>query len=578
MIKRKDKLWLTIILLGILSLIIENSTVKGFGLSYISHIIDLVISVVFVSDIFIRFIKARGKVFFVRHHLLETVFALAFVGFFTFGKYYHFFVEEFWGHSIPVKVIVAVSVFNIFKAAMRISKMKFFFKNLTTHPAQTIMLSFFLVILIGTILLMTPIATVDLTRIGFINALFTATSATCVTGLIVLDTATRFSAFGKTVIMCLIQVGGLGIMMLGYFTAFLVGMKLTYQDKMTISYMLDEVDTTKFARDLRGIVLLTFLIESAGALMLYPAFLKNQGSFLGGAFYSIFHAVSAFCNAGFALFTDNLASFHSSALVSMVIAILVIAGGISFAVLINSFSFMKSSFERGVLKQSKRIVKMSLNTKVVLSATAILLVAGTLFIYKVEHKPSLLSYDIKTQYLMAFFQSVTLRTAGFNTMDISSLHIATYTLMILFMFIGGASGSCAGGIKVNTVGVIWAYVKSIFNNRDDVVLFRHSVSKDLINQAFMVMFLSLCAVFTGALILSLTENKKFIRIMFEVTSAFGTVGLSTGITQELTGIGKVVITVLMFIGRLGPLTVIAALSRKTGQYPVQYPQGKISIG
>lgn len=576
--KRSDKLTLIIVVLGFLTLILENATIKGMALSYISHILDLVIFIVFSSEIFFKFIKAKSKKFFLKHNFLEVAFVISFLAFFIIGKYYHFFIEEFQGHDIPVKVIVAISVFNIFKMILRIRKINFFFRSITEYPARTIMLSFFIVIIIGTILLMMPISTQDFTKIGFVNALFTSTSATCVTGLIVLDTASKFSYFGKIVIMLLIQIGGLGIMMLGYFTAFVVGMRLTYEDKMTISYMLDEIDTTRLTKGLKSIVLLTFLIELVGSVLLFPAFFKSQGAALSGIFYSVFHSVSAFCNAGFSLFTDNLASFYSSPLVSLVIAGLIIAGGISFLVILNSFSFLRTSFERGVLKKPKRITKLSLNTKIVLSVTAMLLVAGTLLIYKIEHRPSLLNYGIWTQYLMAFFQSVTLRTAGFNTMDISSLHIATYVLMIIFMFIGGASGSCAGGVKVNTIGVIWAHVKSIFNNKSDVVMFKHSISKDLINQAFLVVFLSLCTIFAGALVLSLTENAKFIRIIFEATSAFGTVGLSTGITQTLTEAGKIIITLLMFIGRLGPLTVIAALSRKIKKYPVEYPQGKINIG
>lgn len=576
--KRKDRFALTIICLGFLAIILENSNINGLGVPYISHALDLLVSVLFISELLIMFFKAKSKVFFLKHNLIEVIFVATFITIFLSFKYYYFFIEGFSGHNIPVKVIIAISAFNMFKVGLKIRKMQAFFKSLTTHPAQTIMFSFLGVILLGTVLLMLPIATRDLTKIGFINALFTATSATCVTGLIVLDTATRFSAFGKTVIMGLIQTGGLGIMILGYFTAYLIGVKLTRQDRETISYMLDETDATKLSQGLKKIVLITLFIELAGALVLFPAFKNSQGSVLSGVYFSVFHSISAFCNAGFALFTGNLASFKESPLVSLTIAFLIIAGGISFIVISNTFNFLKTSFERSFLKKAQRVVKMNLNTKVVLTWTAILIVVGTLLIYKIEHRPSLLNYNIKTQYLMAFFQSVTLRTAGFNTMDISKLHVATYVVMILFMFIGGASASTAGGIKVNTVGVIWAYVKSIFSRKDDVVLFKYSVSKDLITQAFLIMFLSLSVIFAGALILSLTENKKFIRIMFEATSAFGTVGLSTGITQDLTIAGKLVITTLMFIGRLGPLTVITALAQRRRSYPVQYPQGKITIG
>ena len=578
MLKRSDKLALTIVSLGIISIILENATITGWGIIYISHALDLLISLLFISEIVIGLAKARNKVFFLKHNLIEIIFVSAFLFIFIGFKYYHFFIDGFRGHDIPVKVIIAISAFNMFKVLLRIRKLRTFFKSLTTHPAQTIMFSFLGVILIGTILLMMPLATQDMTRIGFVNALFTATSATCVTGLIVVDTATRFSDFGKTVIMLLIQSGGLGIMIFGYFTAFLVGRKLTHEDKMALSYMLEESDASKLAQGLKKIVFITLGIELAGSLLLFPAFWKSEGSWVSGIYYSVFHSISAFCNAGFALFTDSLQSFKSSPLVSLVIALLIIAGGISFIVISNTFSFLRTSFARSLLKKPQKIAKLNLNSKVVLTWTVILIITGTLFIYRIEHRPSLLNYNIGTQYLMSFFQSVTLRTAGFNTMDISKLHTATYALMILFMFIGGASASTAGGVKVNTVGVVWAYVKSIFNNKDDVVLFKSSVSRDLINQAFLVVFLSLTTIFASSFILALTENKKFIRILFEATSAFGTVGLSTGLTQELTIPGRLIITLLMFIGRLGPITIITALTQKRMRYPVEYPQGKITIG
>lgn len=578
MLRKKDKFTLTIVFLGIIAIILENTPTKGLGLSYASHTLDLLISFLFIYDVLVGFIKSRSKVFYLKYNFIEVAFISAFLFVFIAFKYYNFFIQGFKGHNIPVKVIVIISIFNMFKVALRVRKLKTFFQSLTTHPARTIMLSFLGVILVGTLLLMMPISTQDMSKIGFIDALFTSTSATCVTGLIVVDTATVFSNFGKTVIMLLIQTGGLGIMIFGYFTAFLIGMKLTHQDKLTLSYMLDESDATRISLGLKKIVFITLGVELTGAMLLFPAFYASQGSWLSGIYYSVFHSISAFCNAGFALFTDNLEAFKTSPLVCLVIAALIIAGGLSFIVIINSFSFLRTSFGKSVLKNPQRVTKLNLNTKVVLTWTSVLIVVGTLLIYKIEHRPSLLGYNIWTQYLMSFFQSVTLRTAGFNTMDISKLHTATYVLMMLFMFIGGASASTAGGIKVNTVGVIWAYIKSIFTSKDDVVLFKYSVSKDLITQAFLVMFLALSTIFAGAMLLSLTENKKFIRILFEATSAFGTVGLSTGITPELSGPGKLIITTLMFLGRLGPITVITALAQKRRKSEVQYPQGKITIG
>lgn len=576
--KTRDKLLVFIIFLGVLSLILDNASIGGKPLDYVSNMLDFLIAFLFVFELFMRFTKNGNKRYFLKSNLIEIAVVATFITLFIAGKYYHFFIEQFAGHDTPVKIIVAVCVFDLLKVFARLKKVMFFLNSLTKHPPQTILFSFFTVIIIGTILLMMPIATQDYSRIGFINALFTSTSATCVTGLVVLDTATRFSDFGKSVIMCLIQVGGLGIMILAYFTAFIVGRKMTYQDNVAMSYMIDEEDTRRLKDGIKAIVLMTFSFELVGAGMLFPKFLGSQGSILSGIFYSVFHAISAFCNAGFSLFTDNLEQFKASPTVNFVIAGLIIAGGISFAVMANVFGHVRSKCEKKILRQSKKTENLKLNTKIVLSVTGILLLLGTLLVYKMEHQPSLLEYSMPTQYMMAFFQSVTLRTAGFNTMDISSLQSATYAFMIIFMFIGGASGSCAGGIKVNTVGVIWSFMKSIFNRRERVVLFKHSVSKDLVIQAFTVAFLGLGVVSIGAFILSLTENVEFTKIVFETTSAFGTVGLSTGITPELSWMGKVVVAAVMFIGRLGPITVIAALSQKVTNTAVHYPEARVNIG
>ena len=572
-----NKTWIAIIALGVASIALQNAHVWGAWVNLATHILDIAILLLFVSRFFIDLIRSPGKWAFLRRDIVEAVLVVVFLGTFFWGKYYHICVQPHRLHDLPVKLIIAISVFNVLKSVSRMKRMNSFLKNLSLHPAQTIMLSFLGVIMAGTVLLMLPFSTAGEATLGFINALFTATSAVCVTGLIVVDTATRFSAVGKTVIMCLIQAGGLGIMLFAFFTAFLAGKKLSLEQKLMASYILDRQDTRNLAKGVKFIVTATFCIELAGALLLFIAFRRPVGGLLRAAFYSVFHSVSAFCNAGFALFSGNFAQFRSFAFLNFVIAGLIIAGGISFAVMLNAGGQLVERFRRRFFDRGQRVSKLKLNTKIVLLGTLILIAAGTLLIYKFEHK-AMLPESTGTQYLQAFFQSVTLRTAGFNTMDISKLHLSTYALMMLFMFIGGASGSTAGGVKINTVGVIWGYVRSVFAGREQVVLFKNSVSKDQVNQAFLVVLLALITVFSGALILSMTESFKFVRVLFEVFSAFGTVGLSTGITSSLTGAGKLVITLLMFIGRLGPLTIVAALSQKIGRDLVKYPEAKISIG
>ena len=570
-------IYITIIVLGTISVIFENDTTKWHFLEALSHALDFAICFIFVSRYIVGYLFSKYKKEYLRNTLLEICLVALFLAVFLYGKYHFFFIQAHALHDLPVRIIYALSIFITLRALAQTRRLGIFLRNLTAHPAQTIMLSFFGVIMVGAIFLAMPMATYDNTRIGFINALFTSTSATCVTGLTVVDTATRFSGLGKLVIMLLIQIGGLGIMILAYFTAFLVGRKLSHQDRMMMSYMLDEDDARNLGRGVKSIVLITFFLELCGAALLFFPLKETVGGNLRTAFYSVFHSVSAFCNAGFVLFSDNFERFRSFGFFNIVIAALIIAGGLSFIVLSNTFGHIMSKGV-GRFKKGHKVAKLTLNTKVVLITTAILIISGTLLIYKFEHKDHLLQYDIKTQYLMSFFQSVTLRTTGFNTMDMSKLHMSTYSLMMLFMFIGGASGSTAGGIKVNTLGVAWAYLKSVFTGKDDVVLLKHSVSMELVNQAFFVILLSLTVVFGGAILLTMTEKHRFYKIIFEVFSAFGTVGLTTGITPELTKAGKMIITVLMFIGRLGPLTLIAALAQKTGTSHIKYPDGKINIG
>ncbi|MFH1593259.1 MAG: TrkH family potassium uptake protein [Candidatus Omnitrophota bacterium] len=577
-IQKIDILSFIIVILGFIAIVLENGTDQGRAVMFAGHIMDLFIFLLFLFVYFFKYFKAAQKVKFIRKNILETAFIGAFIAFFIYGKLSFFsFGPEAW-HHLPTKVAVIISIFIIFKVALQIKELSDYFRNLSLHPAQTIMSSFLIMIITGAILLMVPLSTPDASRVGFVDALFTSTSAACVTGLTVIDTASRFSVFGKTVIMFLIQAGGLGIMILAVFIVFLTGRKLSVQDKMAMSYMLDENDTRNIGNAIKSIVFLTFAFELCGALLLSSVFRHTASGFLDTVFFSVFHAVSAFCNAGFALYPANLELFRSSLMVNAVIAALIIFGGISFGVIVNTFRNVNGNIKRKIFRQNSRTEKLSLNTMVVLISTTVMIITGTLLIYKFEHGRSLLPLRIPTQYLMAFFQSVTLRTAGFNTMEIGGLCNTTYLLMILFMFIGGASGSTAGGIKVNSLGVVWAYMRSVFTNKDDVVLLKHSISQRLINQTFLVIVSSLGVVFLGSLLLSFTEKVKMIRIIFEVVSAFGTVGLTTGITPRLTIFGKIVIIILMFIGRLGPLTVIMALSSQGRQHRIRYPEGKIAIG
>lgn len=574
----RSNIWVFLILiLATLALFLEHGVQQTFATKVIINLLDFTVLLLFIAELLLRFIYSKYKLIFIKKNIFDLLFLVIFVTLFTYTKFVSFFIPYAQLKNISVKVILARNAFLALKVFSRIKKLNYFLKSFTKNPAQTMVLSFLILILVGTILLMLPYATADKSHLGLINALFTATSAVCVTGLIVVDTATKFSLFGKTVIMFLIQFGGLGIMTFSYFTAYIIGRTISLQEKITLSYMLDEKEMANLSKSIIKIVTTTISIETAGIILLFLKFKETFGYGLKSFYFAVFHSISAFCNAGFALFGDSFESFKSDAFLNFTIAALIILGGLSFVVINNCTQVTLNIFKRKIKKERLAITNLNLNSKVVLVITVILLISGTLVIYGLEHGYQFLKYDLATEYLEAFFQSVTLRTAGFNTINMSALRTPTYLLMIIFMFIGAAAGSTAGGIKVNTVGVIYAYVKSLLKGEENIVIFKNSLSRELVSRAFLIVVLAALTVFIGTFILSIYEPGNLVQILFEVVSAFGTVGLSTGITSSLTMVGKIVITIIMFMGRLGPLTLVAALSVRK-KHLARFPEGYINIG
>jgi len=292
--------------------------------------------------------------------------------------------------------------------------------------------------------------------------------------------------------------------------------------------------------------------------------------------YAVFHSVSAFCNAGFALFSNNLEGFQSSVFLNIVICSLIIAGGLSFIVLVNLLQTVYVNIRNALSEQKIQRIYLSLNSKAVLIVTVILLISGTVFVYVLEHGTTLINLALGTQYMTAFFQSVTLRTAGFNTINIGGLRTGTLLLMVVLMFIGGAAGSTAGGIKVNTVFVVFAYLKSIITGKSEILIMNQALGRELVIRAFLIIIISLIIVTASTMAMTLCEPYALEKILFEVVSAFGTVGLSTGITPDLSGWGKLILIMTMFIGRAGPLTMMFALfPYRTSNSAIKYPEGTI---
>ena len=549
----------------------------GTVLSSIAWYLDFIIVALLVAEVTLE-LRSAGRIkAYLKQNGASAAFLVVFLVLFIYNKAIDIAVPQNRFLGISRGVIVLRNIFIILKVFSRIKKLSTFFEGITTQPAQTILMSFMMVILTGSLVLMLPFTTVAHGGMNFLDALFTATSAVCVTGLIVVDTATYFTLWGQLVILVLIQIGGLSIMAISYFTLFSIRQKVSVQDKLMLSYMLNENNISLLSRRLRVIIMSTFVIEAVGTLFLLLPFRQNAVNWNEALLLAAFHSVSAFCNAGFSLFTTSLEGYLGNPAVNFTIALLIIAGGISFAVITDFFRILKLRIKALFTPVAGAREMMTLNTYVVACITPVLIVAGMLLIYGLEHNSTLASLPVGQQYLAAFFQSVTLRTAGFNTIPIGNLTTTTLLVMMPFMFIGAASGSTAGGIKINNLAVMYGYLKSILLNRDSVTIRRNSLSRTQVNKAFLVFLFGIFSITFGTIILSATEEAELADIMFEVVSAFATVGLSTGITSLLSAAGKVVIVVLMFIGRLGPLTILAAASQPEKRIRISYPRGDVML-
>jgi len=461
------------------------------------------------------------------------------------------------------------------------------------NPTKTLIASFVVLIVTGGGLLMLPRASTA-EPLTLIDALFTATSATCVTGLVVRDTGQDFTFMGQVIILILIQLGGLGIVVFGAVFALLLGQAFSIRESVAMQDVLSAQTLSRIGNMILFIFVATLIVEATGAVLLYPMWDKVPGwqdDVHSRWFCSVFHSISAFCNAGFGLFDDSLIRYNRQWQVYAVICPLIILGGLGFGVLYNLANMagnrIQRSFKRRLHKQYKLQMevpkRMRLQTKVVLSVSALLIVFGMLAILLLERYAGAPSTDRRLDVPTALFQSVTARTAGFNTVDISAMTPSSKIVLMMLMFIGGSPGSSAGGIKTVTLAVIVMTVLATLRKRGDVEMFRRSVRLVVVGRAITVALLFVVVLFTTMLALSVTEaplsgNFTMLDIMFESASALGTVGLSTGVTPTLTTAGKLIIIVVMLIGRLGPLTLLAALTFNLKPIRYNYPDEAIIVG
>lgn len=440
--------------------------------------------------------------------------------------------------------------------------------RLKLRPAQILVLGFATVILVGAVLLSLPVASKSGESVGFLNALFTATSAVCVTGLVVVDTYTQYSLFGQILIMFLIQIGGLGFMTMTTLIFLILGKRITLKERLVMREALNQLTLAGVVKLTRYIIFTTLIFEGLGAFFLSLRFVRVYGLYRG-IYYGIFHAVSAFNNAGFDLIGNfrSLTPFVEDPLVNIVIMGLIIFGGLGFSVIYDVFTI-------------RNFHRLSLHSKVVLTMTVFLLVAGFLVIYALEYSnpKTLGSLSPAGKILAAAFQSVTPRTAGFNTISLPDMSLAAKYFTIFLMFIGASPGSTGGGVKTTTFALVLMMIYSVITSKEDVEIYKRRIPMDNVFKASVITVMALLQVLSVSLLLAITEGADFMSILYETVSAFGTVGLSMGITPHLSDAGKVLIILTMFSGRLGPLTIALALASKKKTAMLKYPEERILVG
>jgi trk system potassium uptake protein TrkH len=446
------------------------------------------------------------------------------------------------------------------------------------HPAPLVAFSFILVIILGSLSLMLPAATRS-GNINFIDALFTATSATCVTGLVVVDTWTYFSVFGQCVILALMQIGGLGVMTVSVMLFRAVGRSVTFRQRMVLQDIFAHTPRHDILHVLKIIFGFTFAAEAVGFILFYLHW-QTEFSPAKAAYFALFHAVSAFCNAGFSLFPDSMVRYSSNLLLNSTVCGLIVMGGLGFPVVHDIFQKMREG--------RKRRTKLSIQTKTVLLTTMALIVTGTAVYWFLEYGHSLADKSFSESLQVSLFQSITCRTAGFNSMDIATLNPSTLTMMLGLMFFGASPGSCGGGVKTTTLALIVAFTWTRIRRKRRVNIFNKSVPVETVNRSLSltlvaasiigVIFFMILAGDTVAGRAPSTGNETFLAYLFETVSAFGTVGLSMGITPTLSVWGKLLIILLMMIGRVGVLTFSYIIIGGGVANGVEYSEENIMIG
>ncbi|UII19680.1 TrkH family potassium uptake protein [Fulvivirga ligni] len=572
-------------LLAFLGVIVEEGfklppeAISGIQLVYVLCIFSFIVTLsVRVLTTFI-YGRSRKKILFSEYFLFAILIIILF---------FHWLVPEGQESKLIVGGIasdLAIIRFHvIILFLIEFSKRSLQFQKLDLNPALLFTGSFMLLILIGTLLLMLPKATSN--GISLIDALFTSTSAVCVTGLAVLDTSKDFTHFGQVIILILIQIGGLGIMTFTSFFGFFFKRTSSIENTLFIQDFINEKRMSKIISTTLKIISVTLLIELAGSILIFITIHSKMSEPGEAVWFSVFHSISAFCNAGFSTLAQGLYQpiVRDAYLLHLIIAALIILGGIGFPVIFDVYSSFKYAFREkvgqwsGQSKYRHRGRHLTVHTKIVLVTTTVLLVLGFFMYLWSEQHNTLVGLSWPEKIAVSIFGSVTPRTAGFNTVDMSKIAVPTMLVYLILMWIGASPGSTGGGLKTTTFAVAVLNTLSVAKHRRRVELFRREITNESVRKAFSVIIMSFLVIGLSVFFVSLYNPElSIIAIAFECFSAFSTVGLSLGITGDLAFMSKVVIIITMFIGRVGTLTILIALIRKAKAHTYQYPYESVFI-
>lgn len=435
-------------------------------------------------------------------------------------------------------------------------------------PSRKLMIGFLIAILIGSILLKMPFALEEGISISYLDSLFTIVSAVCVTGLSVVDVSKTFSPYGDAIIIFFIQLGGLGVMTFSLMIFVILGKKMSFETRELLKEERNSENNGGVLRFIRILLVTVFLIELIGGLVLAYAF-KKYMPYEKAIYYGMFHSISAFCNAGFSLFTDSLESFKSDSLINFTISYLIILGGMGFAVIASFVALIRRGKNR-----------FNLTTKLSLMMGISLTLIGTIlfFIFEYTNNATIGNMNFFEKLMASFFQSVTLRTAGFNTVNLAEIRPATIFISYILMFIGASPGSTGGGVKTTTFAILIFYVVGIIRKRETIEVFNRRLDWEIMNKALTILVISLAYISTVTVIILAIEPIAMEKVIYEVISAFATVGVSMNVTPALSIISRILIIFTMFVGRLGPMTIALAFTNDKKKSSFKYPKEDILVG